>query len=986
MSIISKRIPRVVVHMSADAMIAEHPEGEWHALHMDEVFEKLESHTAGLSNDEVILRREMYGENKLDEKPPIPKWVRFLEQFQDPMVYLLIAAALLAFIFEPSDKATPLFIVIALSLNAFFGYLQESKAEQAMASLKKLLVSHCVALRDGSEYKVSTEELVPGDVIWLEDGLNVPADVRIFETHQFLIDESSLTGESNVIHKQIDAVSTDAILQEQSNMAFMGTVASSGRAKGIVTRVGMNTILGGIASGISDVTTPKTPLEDKLETLGKFLGAIAIVCASLLLLLHVVIALGSNSEQSMYQVISEQFLYSVVIFVAIVPEGLPIILVISLSMGMRNMARQKAIVRKMKAVETLGSTTIICTDKTGTITRNEMTVRAFLLNGESFGVSGRGFDPTTGNLQKGGKDIPESELAELHTNIAFRQAIATCLLCQNSNLNLIEDEWQSVGDPTDSACAVFGWKMKESVDSYRRSHPRFREFTFDRTRKRMTTIHEFDGKRWAFSKGALGPFMGVANHIYEDGKIVPLEGRHKDRISEINLEYASRALRVLALCARRVTDEVDIESVDSVEEDMIFLGLVGIMDPPRPEVVDSISKCHAAGIRVTMITGDQRMTAMAVGREIGIVMDDSDHMSGKELRECSDSVLQERLGSIAVFSRVTPEQKLRIVEQLQDQGHVVAMTGDGDNDAPALSQANIGVSMGNSGTDVARDASDMVLQDDNFSNIVSAVEEGRKLYLNIRNFVRYQISTNVAAIILIVLTTFLFGWNPPLTVTQLLVINILMDGPPAVALGIERRHSDVMNEPPRDLDESLPNSSDRSVIMMLGLVMFLGTAAVFWFSGGGIITSGEPCTEFDGAIEESYFDQNGICIEEEWRLDAEERFVKAQTMAFSVFVFFQLFNVLNCRSTNRSIFELGIFNNKAITISFAISSVFLLFLVQGSLLTIPIIGIQIGDLLAVVPLELEDWLIIFATASSVFFFDEVRKLILRSQKPRKHNR
>ena len=986
MSIISKRIPRVVVHMSADAMIAEHPEGEWHALHIDEVFEKLESHTAGLSNDEVILRREMYGENKLDEKPPIPKWVRFLEQFQDPMVYLLIAAALLAFIFEPSDKATPLFIVIALSLNAFFGYLQESKAEQAMESLKKLLVSHCVALRDGSEFKVSTEELVPGDVIWLEDGLNVPADVRIFETHQFLIDESSLTGESNVIHKQIDAVSADAILQEQSNMAFMGTVASSGRAKGIVTRVGMNTILGGIASGISDVTTPKTPLEDKLETLGKFLGAIAIVCASLLLLLHVVIALGSNSEQSMYQVISEQFLYSVVIFVAIVPEGLPIILVISLSMGMRNMARQKAIVRKMKAVETLGSTTIICTDKTGTITRNEMTVRAFLLNGESYGVSGRGFDPTNGNLQKSGKDIPESELAELHTNIAFRQAIATCLLCQNSNLNLIEDEWQSVGDPTDSACAVFGWKMKESVDSYRRSHPRFREFTFDRTRKRMTTIHEFDGKRWAFSKGALGPFMGVANHIYEDGKIVPLEGRHKDRISEINLEYASRALRVLALCARRVTDEVDIESVDSVEEDMIFLGLVGIMDPPRPEVVDSISKCHAAGIRVTMITGDQRMTAMAVGREIGIVMDDSDHMSGKELRECSDSVLQERLGSIAVFSRVTPEQKLRIVEQLQDQGHVVAMTGDGDNDAPALSQANIGVSMGNSGTDVARDASDMVLQDDNFSNIVSAVEEGRKLYLNIRNFVRYQISTNVAAIILIVLTTFLFGWNPPLTVTQLLVINILMDGPPAVALGIERRHSDVMNEPPRDLDESLPNSSDRSVIMMLGLVMFLGTAAVFWFSGGGIITSGEPCTEFDGAIEESYFDQNGICIEEEWRLDAEERFVKAQTMAFSVFVFFQLFNVLNCRSTNRSIFELGIFNNKAITISFAISSVFLLFLVQGSLLTIPLIGIQIGDLLAVVPLELEDWVIIFATASSVFFFDEVRKLILRSQKPRKHNR
>jgi len=964
--------------MPADGVEFEHPEGDWHALTRDEVLQKLDSHEAGLSNDEVLQRREKYGPNKLAENPPVPRWVRFLEQFQDPMVYLLIIAAIIAFIFEKDDVATPIFIVIALTLNAFFGYLQESKAEQAMASLKKLLVSHCVALRDGSEFKVTIDELVPGDVIWLEDGLNVPADVRIIDVHQLLVDESSLTGESNVIHKQIDPVSADSILQEQSNMAFMGTVVSSGRAKAIVTRIGMNTMLGSIASGISEVTTPRTPLEVKLHSLGRFLGGIAVTCAALLLLLQVVKNWFGPSADSMYDVIAEQFLVSVVIFVAIVPEGLPIILVISLSMGMRNMAKQKAIVRKMKAVETLGSTTIICTDKTGTLTRNEMTVRAFLVNGVSYGVSGHGFDPTLGKLQKGGKDLPESELAELHTDIAFRQAIATCLLCQNSNLNLIEDEWQSVGDPTDSACAVFGWKLKESVDSYRRSHPRFREFTFDRTRKRMTTIHEFDAEKWAFSKGALGPFMGIATHIYEDGDIVPLEGRHKDVISEINLEYASRALRVLALCARRITEDVDIDSVEAVEDQMIFLGLVGIMDPPRPEVLDSITKCHAAGIRVTMITGDQRMTAQAIGTEIGIVTEDSDHMSGKELRECSDNELQERLNTVAVFSRVTPDQKLRIVEQLQLQGHVVAMTGDGDNDAPALSQANIGVAMGNTGTDVARDASDMVLQDDNFSNIVSAVEEGRKLYLNIRNFVRYQISTNVSAVLLIVITPFLFGWELPLTVTQLLVINILMDGPPAVALGIEKRHSDVMNEPPRQLDESLPNTADRSVIMMLGMVMFLGTAAVFWFSGGGIISSDEPCTEFDGSIEQNYLDENGYCVEEVWEVDAQERFVKAQTMAFSVFVLFQLFNVLNCRSTNRSIFELGLFNNRAITASFVISASLLLFFVQGAYLSIPLVGIQIGELLSVVPLETNDWLIVFATASTVFFFDEVRKLIQRS--------
>ena len=971
MSLISNNCSRALVSMEADAQTTTHPEADWHALTSDEVLEELQSHEAGLSSDEVLQRREKYGLNKLAEKPPVPAWKKFLEQFQDPMVYLLIAAAIIATLFHPEELGTPIFIVFALTLNAFFGYLQEAKAEEAMKSLKKLLVSHCVALRDGTEHKVSTDELVIGDIIWLEDGLNVPADVRILEVHQLYIDEASLTGESDVIHKNTDPVDSSAILQEQSNMAFMGTVTSSGRAKAVVVRVGMNTILGGIASGITDVSTPKTPLEIKLESLGKFLGYVAVTSASLLLLLHVVSAWFNESGESMYEVIAEQFLIAVAIFVAIVPEGLPIILVITLAMGMRNMARQKAIVRRMKAVETLGSTTIICTDKTGTLTRNQMTVRAFFVNGESYGVSGRGFDPTDGKLQISGKNLPETSLAELHTDIAFRQSVATCLLCQNSNLNLIEGTWESVGDPTDSACAVFGWKLKESVDSYRRRHPRFREFTFDRTRKRMTTIHEFDGQRWAFSKGALGPFMGIATHIYENGKIVPLEGKHKDAISEVNLEYASRALRVLALCARKIGDDVDIEDVESVESDMIFLGLVGIMDPPRPEVPDSIAKCHAAGISVMMITGDQRMTAMAVGREIGIVTEDTDHMSGKELRECSDHELQDRLASIAVFSRVTPDQKLRIVEQLQSQGHVVAMTGDGDNDAPALSQANIGVAMGNTGTDVARDASDMVLQDDNFSNIVSAVEEGRKLYQNIRNFVRYQISTNVAAVTLVIVTTFFFGWNLPLTATQLLVINILMDGPPAVALGIEKRNSDVMNEPPRQLDESLPNGTDMSLIVLLGIVMVLGTAAVFWFAGGGNIT-GEPCLEYDGRVESTWF-EDGVCNEEAWKIDAENRFAVAQTMAFAVFIFYQLFNVLNCRSVDQSVFKLGIFNNRAITISFIISATFLFAMVQGANYTVPLIGLQIGDFLSVVPLEPIEWLIVFSTASSVLFVDELRK-------------
>ncbi|MED5486784.1 MAG: cation-translocating P-type ATPase [Candidatus Thermoplasmatota archaeon] len=967
--------------MSADAIEPSEKVLDWHAMTIAEVLDELDVNEQGLTSEEISKRRQIYGENKLAEKPPVPAWKRFLEQFQDPMVYLLMLAAVIAAVFEPEEVGTPIFIVFALTLNAFFGFIQESRAEQAMDSLKKLLVSHCIAIRDGTEHKVSTEELVPGDIIWLDDGLNVPADIRLIEIHQLLIDESSLTGESNVIHKTTDPVAGDAILQEQSNMAFMGTVSASGRAKGVVTRTGMSTVLGGIASGISDVTTPKTPLEIKLHGLGKFLGSIALVIAVLLVSLHVVKAIFTGSSENLWEVVADQFLVAVAIFVAIVPEGLPIILVITLAMGMRNMARQKAIVRRMKAVETLGSTTIICTDKTGTLTRNEMTVRALLINGESYAVTGRGFNPTDGKLKIADQYVPETKMAELHTDIAFRQAVATCLLCQNANLNKNPEdgEWAAVGDPTDSACAVFGWKMKESVDSYRRSHPRFREFTFDRTRKRMTTIHEFDGERWIFSKGALGPLMDICSNIYENGVAIPIEGRHKDLISDVNQEYASRALRVLALAARKVTDDVDIDCIESVESDMIFLGIVGIMDPPRPEVPDSIDKCHAAGIRVMMITGDQRMTAMSVGREIGIVDEDSDHMSGKELRECTDDGLAERLDGIAVFSRVTPDQKLRIVERLQSQGHVVAMTGDGDNDAPALSQANIGIAMGNTGTDVARDASDMVLQDDNFSNIVSAVEEGRKLYQNIRNFVRYQISTNVAAVLLVVVSTFIFGWRLPLTATQLLVINILMDGPPAVALGIEKRHSDVMNEPPRALDESLPNPADMSLIFMLGIVMVLGTAAVFWFSGGGIITSGEPCTEFDGTIEVQWMNEYGECNEEAWEADAESRFMKAQTSAFAVFILYQLFNVLNCRSADQSVFKLGIFNNYAITASFALSASFLLFMVQGSLIELPIIGIKIGDFLDVVPLQTADWLIVTATASSVFFVDEVRKVIQRNQ-------
>ena len=665
---------------------------DWHFMSRADTYEVLGSHSNGLSTTEAERRQLKHGLNKLKEPTPVHPFWKLLAQFRDPMVYLLLAAAIMAFAVKPEDIGTPIFICIALSLNGVFSYLQERKAEEAMESLKKLLVSHCIVLRDGIENRVSTEELVPGDVVWLEEGLNVPADVRLVEVHQLTINEASLTGESDVTRKQVDSVASDSLIPDQLNMAFMGTVVASGRGRGVIVRIGMNTQLGDIAAGISDVETPKTPLEIKLESLGKFLGIIAVMAAASLLLMHVTIALAESATmEELKQVVAEQFLIAVAIFVAIVPEGLPIILVITLALGMRNMSRKNAIVRRMKVVETLGSTTVICTDKTGTLTRNEMTVRAFFVNDTLYGVTGEGFDPTRGSLTKDGETIPEWELNELRSNLGGRLAFSCSLLCQNSTVRKVDDQWRAIGDPTDSACSIFGWKVFHDTEDYRRKNPRFREFTFDRERKRMTTIHEMDGDRWVFSKGAIGPYLSRITHVIEDGKMVQMGDRHRNRIGEVNLEMASDALRVIALTARQLGPDEDIDDVELVESGLVFLGLVGIMDPPRPEVADAIALCHKAGIQVKMITGDQQMTAMAIGREIGIIDDDSEFLSGRELERMSDEELRERVNDVTMFSRVTPRQKLRIVKQLQASNHVVAMTGDGDNDAPALSRADIGL-------------------------------------------------------------------------------------------------------------------------------------------------------------------------------------------------------------------------------------------------------------------------------------------------------
>ena len=951
----------------------------WHNLEPLDVMIEFDVERTGLSDSEVITRRGKHGENKLAEPERVPGWKRFLSQYNDPLNYLLIGAAIVALLIHPDEPGDAIFIFMVLTANAYFGYWQEGQAEQAMESLKKMSVSQCVVVRNDTDIEIATSELVPGDIVNLYEGLNVPADIRILESYQCKIDESALTGESLTIEKSIPALPGDTLLADRKNMAFMGTNVASGRAVGIVVSTGMKTQLGKIASDIASSDTPKTPLELKLESLGKFLGFIALIVAVLLVSIEMIIAYG-NPKVDIWEAAVDQFIIAIAIFVAIVPEGLPIILVITLALGMRNMAKHKAIIRRMKAVETLGSTTVICSDKTGTLTKNQMTARQISTTEGDFQITGEGFKPK-GEILFDGKPLGDDELSRHQNNLGFRLAAACLSLCHNSQITKVDGLWEALGDPTDSACAVAGWKINGDVQKFAQRHSRLHEFFFDTKRKRMSVIHEYEGEKWVFSKGGAGGYINLVDWKVSGDEIVPIDENDFKRAEDANRDMAGKAMRVLALCARRLDDEEDMYDMEKMESGLIFLGLIGIMDPPRPEVKDAIAICQKAGIKVKMITGDQQFTATAIGKELGITDGGIPAVNGGTIAQFSDPEMDEAATNSTIFSRVTPDQKMRIVSSLQSQGEIVAMTGDGVNDAPALSRANIGIAMGIAGTDVAKDAADMVLQDDNFANIVHAVEEGRKIYQNIRNFVRYQVSTNVAAVSLIVISTLIFGWNLPLTATQILVINILMDGPPAVALGVEKKHGNVMNRPPRPVDEGLPNRNDIWLIFYLGAVMVTGTLLVFFLAGGGLETcEGLPLSDGSNLP----FDQTACEAGDEaeilkWESYADDKFIHAQTMTLSVFIMFQLFNVMNCRSQEESIFSLGVFSNKAINIAFFVSFALLLFFVQLADYTIPFTSFEIGGLLSTKVLSSNDWGVIISVAVLVVVIEEFRKFIVNSK-------
>jgi len=823
---------------------------KWADMSVDEVLKELKTSRDGLSQDEALKRLEKYGRNELVEERKAGPVKLFLSQFMDILIILLILAAVASyFVGDVLDSAVILFVVV---VNATVGFIQEYRAERAMEKLKGLVSTEAVVVRDGETLRIPASELTLGDIVIIEEGDNVPADLRLIETYDLRIDESALTGESIPIRKTHENPE-----DERDVIAFMDSNVVSGRGKGAVIATGMETSMGKIARMIQE-DEGKTPLQEKIISLGKSLGLIAVVVCALVFAIQFLRGLP----------LVETFMTAVSLAVASVPEGLPAILTLTLALGMQRMAKSNAIVRRLLAVETLGSCSVICTDKTGTLTHNRMTVR-------------------------------ESELT------SPEMALMVCALCNNATVS----EEGVIGDPTDAAILSFAAEKGYLRDELESKYPRLAEIPLDSTRKRMSTINQLEDGRYLLVKGAPEIILRRCRYIDNGEGVEELTDEEVERWLSRLKNMTSRALRVLALAYRKLPDG------DDEEKDLVFVGLVGMMDPPRKEAAEAIETCKRAGIKVVMITGDHRDTAVAIAHELGL-MDNGMALTGRELDEISDEEFHEIVEDVRVYARVFPEQKVRIVEALQGRGHVVAMTGDGVNDAPALKKAAIGVAMG-SGTDVARESSDMVLQDDNFATIVRAVKEGRTIFDNIRRFVKFQLSTNVGAILTIVSAS-LINLPVPFNPIQILWINIIMDGPPAQSLGVEPPESDIMLRKP-EREDILPRRNLLRIILA-GAVMAAGTLGLYMY----MLSSGEGVK-------------------------------RAMTVAFTVFVMFQIFNVFNCKSRT------GL-SNRTLIIAVLASLVLQVLVIYLA----PLEGI-----FRTVPLSAVDWVLIVMVASLILILEAV---------------
>ena len=858
----------------------------WHNLEVEEVASVLgTSRSQGLSEADVKKRLASFGHNRLDEAPGISFWEMLWEQFNNFVVFLLLGASIIsAFLGEWLESGAILAIVV---LNAGFGILQERRAEQALAALRQLASPDAQVLRDGHRRIVPSQEVVPGDIVFLEAGNYIPADLRMLEAVNFRVEEAALTGESLPVEKDANSLEQEDIpLGDRNNTAFMGTLASYGRGRGIVVNTGMSTQIGLIATMLQSVQEEPTPLQRRLDELGRWLGWAALGISAL------VFALGWLRGQEPL----EMFLVAVSLAIAAVPEGLPAVVTISLALGMREMIERNALIRRLSSVETLGSASVIGSDKTGTLTQNEMTVTRLWVDGQSLDISGSGYDPK-GEFAINGKKADFSKYPAALTAL-WVGALNNDAELEPSGESSAQNTFRVVGDPTEGAVLVAAAKADESYSLLKETYPRVQEIPFDSERKRMTTVnkvlephdadlspfHDNDEAREWYAvavKGAPDVVLELCSNYQKiDDSQAKLSTEMRKSILETNDLMAQDALRVIAV-AYRLTQDIPAEMTpDNVEKDLIFVGLLGMIDPPRPEVTMALKKARGAGIRTVMITGDFPLTARAIAKQIGLVDGENEKvLTGADLNQMNDEQLGAEINQVSVFARVSPEHKVRIVKALRAKGNIVAMTGDGVNDAPALKQSDIGVAMGITGTDVAKETADMVLTDDNYTSIVSAVEQGRIIYSNIRKFVFYLLSCNVAEIAVIFLAI-LAGLPSPLSAIQLLWLNLVTDGAPALALGTEKGDPDVMDQLPRPPDEPIINRLMRIGIAVQTVAITVATLGAYYIG-----LSLYP-------VEGSGFNTT------------------AATMAFATLSFSELLRAFTARSERYPILKIGLFSNR----------------------------------------------------------------------------
>src|SRR3989344_642900 len=859
-----------------------------------ETIEELKTSENGLSESEAQARLQRYGYNAIEETQRISPFRIFISQFASPLIWVLIAATAISLAL--GEKTDAIVIGVILVLNAIIGFVQEYKAEKAIEALKRMASLKTIVIRDGKEKEIDSSELVPGDLIILKTGEKIPADARLIEIYNLQTQEAALTGESLPVDKMTGIISSDkAVLGEMRNIVFAGTIITNGRGKAVITDTGMRTQLGKIAHMIQTTKAEMTPLQKQLKNLGRWLGIITLaICAF-------VFAAGVVKGEP----ILKFFLVAVSLAVAAIPEGLPAVVTISLAIGIKKMVRRNALIRKLPSVETLGSTTVICTDKTGTLTHNEMTVRKIFVDEEVINVSGSGYEPN-GSFSGHTKTLP------------FLLNIGA--LNNDSELELKEGRYCIIGNPTEGALIVSAAKAGLDKNMLENKNRRIDEIQFSSERKMMTTVHDFKGNHYSYAKGAPDILLKHCRHIEVNGKTRLLTKHDRIKILKMNEHFAEQALRVIGFAYKKLKKS---EKKDDYEKDLVFVGMQGMIDPPRDEVKDAVAKCERAGIKVVMITGDFKGTAVAIAKELGIP---GKAVSGDELEHMD---LDRDVLDIGVYARVNPEHKIRIIEALKKKGHIVAMTGDGVNDAPALKRADIGIAMGVTGTDVTKEVSDMILLDDNFTSIVNAVEEGRGVYDNIRKFFALLISCNIGEVMIIFLSI-LFGLPLPLTVIQILLINLVTDGLPAVALGADPFEPYAMERKPRRKDEPIYKGLNHFIIYS-PIIMTAIVLALFYYM-----------------------------------YTTTSNLAKAQTVSFLAIAYFEMFIAFASRSTRYSSFRAGIFKNR-----YLVGAVLLSVIVSLAVVYIP----MLQPYFATFPISVKELLGVILLSSIGFIYLEIHKTI-----------